>query len=59
MSLVSLIGLLLCNQWTVGLGRPAETVHSSRTRWPVLAITLLLRPGLNKGNSVGSKATNN
>ena len=56
MSLVSLMGLLLCSQCTVGLGKPADTVHSRRTRCPVLAITLLLRPGLNKGISVGSRA---
>lgn len=56
MSRVSLMALLLCSQITEGFGRPAETTHSSRTLWPVRAITLLLRPGPKAGNSVGSSA---
>lgn len=56
MSRVSLTGLWLCNQRIDGLGRPAETTHSSRTFCPVRAITLLLKPGLKAGISVGSSA---
>lgn len=51
---VSLTGLLLWNQVTVGVGRPV-TWHSSLNFWPALAITLL--SGIvNLGRSVTSTA---
>lgn len=57
MSRVSLTGLLLCNHRIDGSGSPADMTHSRRTFWPVRAMTLLLRPGLKAGISVGSNTT--